>query len=56
MKEMRFRYGIGAMCRIVEVSKNGLYKWLNRKASRRVREEGRLEVEIKAAHQRTRET
>jgi len=56
MKEMRFRYCIGVMCRIVKVSKSGYYKWLNRKPSKRVREEGRLEVEIKAAHQRTRET
>ncbi len=53
MKAMRFRYGIEVMCRILEVSRD---KWFNRKASRRVLEEGRLEVEIKAAHQRTRET
>ena len=56
MKGMRFRYYIAAMCRILQVSKSGYYKWFNRKPSRRIREEGRLEVEIKAAHQRTRET
>ena len=56
MKAMRFRYGIGMMCPIVRVSKSGYYKWLNRKPSKRAQEEGRLEVEIKAAHQRTRET
>jgi putative transposase len=56
MKAMRFRYCIVAMCRILKVSKSGYYQWLNRKPSRRVREEGRLEVEIKAAHRRTRET
>jgi len=56
MKAMRFRYCIGVMCRILQVSKSGYYQWLNRKPSKRVREEGRLEVEIKAAHQRTRET
>jgi putative transposase len=44
------------MCRILQVSKSGYYKWLNWKPSKRVLEEGRLEVEIKAAHQRTRET
>src|SRR5512136_3432727 len=44
------------MCGILKVSKSGYYKWLNRKPSRRVLEEGRLEVEIKAAHKRTRET
>ena len=56
MRAMRFRYGIGVMCRILKVSKSGYYKWLNRKPSKHVREEGRLEVEIKAAHKRTRET
>ena len=56
MKAMRFRYCLGVMCRILQVSKSGYYKWLNRKSSKRVLEEGRLEVEIKAAHQRTRET
>ena len=56
MKGMRFKYCIEAMYRIVQVSKSGYYKWLNRKPSKRVREEGRLEVEIKAAHKRTRES
>ena len=56
MKEMRFKYCIAAMGRIVQVSKSGYYQWLHRKPSKRVREEGRLEVEIKAAHKRTRET
>ncbi len=56
MKAMRFRYSIGRMCHLLGVSKSGYYKWLNRKPSKRVQEEGRLEVEIKAAHKRTRET
>ena len=56
MKAMRFRYGTGMMCLILRVSKSGYYKWLNRKPSKRAQEEGRLEVEIKAAHKRTRET
>jgi transposase InsO family protein len=38
------------------VSKSGYYKWSNWKPSKRAQEEGRLEVEIKAAHKRTRET
>jgi putative transposase len=56
MKGMRFRYCIAGMCEILKVSKSGYYKWLHREPSKRVQEEGRLEVEIKAAHQRTRET
>ena len=56
MKEMRFKYCIAVMCGILHVSKSGYYKWLKRKPSKRILEEGRLEVEIKAAHKRTRET
>jgi putative transposase len=56
MKAMRFRHGIAMMCGILGVSKSGYYKWLNREPSKRAQEEGRLEVEIKAAHKRTRET
>ena len=56
MKEMRFKYCIALMCGILHVSKSGYYRWLTRKPSKRVVEEGRLEVEIKAAHKRTRET
>jgi putative transposase len=56
MTGMRLRYGIPQMCRIVGVSPSGYYKWLNRTPSRHALEEGRLEVEIKAAHKRTRET
>jgi putative transposase len=44
------------MCRVLEVSRSGYYAWLARKPSQRAREEMRLEVEIKAAHTRTRET
>ena len=56
MKAMRFMYSIAVMCGILKVSKSGYYKWLKGKPSKRVQEEGRLEVEIKAAHKRTRET
>jgi hypothetical protein len=38
------------MCSILQASKSGYYKWRNREPSKRVREEGRLEVKIKAAH------
>jgi putative transposase len=56
MKEMRLKYSIPQMCRVLGVSASGYYRWLSRKPSKRAQEEGRLEVEIKAAHQRTRET
>jgi len=56
MKVTRFRCSIGRMCHLLGVSKSGYYNWLNRKPSKRAQEEGRLEVEIKAAHKRTRET
>ena len=56
MKQMRFKYCIAAMSQILKVSKSGYYQWLNWKPSKRVLEEGRLEIEIKAAHKRTRET
>jgi transposase InsO family protein len=56
MKEMRLRYPIPQMCRVLGASASGYYRWLKRKPSKRAQEEGRLEVEIKAAHQRTRET
>lgn len=56
MKEMRLRYSIPQMCRVLGVSASGYYRWLRGKPSKRSQEEGRLEVEIKAAHKRTRET
>ncbi len=56
MKEMRLRYCIPQMCRVLGVSPSGYYRWLSRKPSKRAQEEGRLEAEIKAAHKRTRET
>ena len=56
MKEMRLKYSIPWTCSIFEVSASGYYRWVERKPSKRAQEEGRLEVEIKAAHKRTRET
>jgi len=56
MKEMRLEYPIPLMCRVFEVSRSGYYAWFNRKPSTRLQEDGRLEVEIIAAHTRTRGT
>jgi transposase InsO family protein len=40
----------------MKVSASGFYAWLDRPLSERAREEMRLEVEIEAAHKRTRQT
>jgi putative transposase len=44
------------MCRMLGVSESGYHAWRKRPASTRAQENARLEVEIKAAHDRTRQT
>lgn len=56
IKEMRLRYSIPQLCSLLGVSPSGYYRWVRGKPSRRAQEEARLEVEITAAHRRTRET
>ena len=56
MKECRLQYPIAVMCRVFNVSESGYHAWRDRPLSRRAEENGRLETEIRAAHQRTRET
>ncbi len=56
MKILRLTYTLPLICRVLETSRSGYYAWLSRSPSRRTQEEGRLEVEIKAAHKRTRGT
>lgn len=56
IRQLRLRYSAPFLCGVLDVSKSGYYAWLNRKPSRRAREDARLEVEIMAAHNRTRET
>jgi putative transposase len=56
MKELRLNYPIALLSRVVGVSTSGYYAWVDRPLSNRAREELRLELEIKAAHQRTRQT
>ena len=56
MKNLRLRYPLSLLCRILDVSRSGYYAWRSRPPSKHAREEGRLEIEIKAAHKRTRQT
>jgi putative transposase len=56
MHELRLIYPIPVLKRMLKVSASGFYDWVDRPLSRRAQEEARLEIEIKAAHQRTRQT
>ena len=56
IESMRPTYPIALMCRVFDVSESGFYAWRIRPLSERERENARLEIEIKAVHQRTRET
>jgi len=54
--ELRQQHPVAAMCRVLDVSESGYHAWRKRPPSPRAQENARLEVEIKAAHQRTRQT
>ena len=56
MRQMRLHYPIPLISRILKVSASGFYAWLDRPPSERAKKEMHLEVEIKAAHRRTRQT
>lgn len=47
---------MAAMCRVLDVSESGYHAWRKRPLSPRAQENRRLEIEIKAAHERTRQT
>ncbi len=56
IESMRRSYPIALMCRVLNVSENGFHVQRTRPLCNRKRENIRLEVEMLAAHQRTRET
>jgi len=56
MSKMRLYYPIQLISRILKVSTSGFYAWRDRPLSKWAQEEARLEVEIRAAHKRTRQT
>ena len=56
IESMRRSYSIGLMCRVLNVSESGFHAQRTRPLCKRKRENRRLEIEILAAHQRTRET
>ena len=56
MKELRLKYPVPLLGRVLSVSLSGFYDWADRPLSKHDQEEGRLEVEIKAADKRTRQT
>lgn len=56
IESLRQQHPVAAMCRLLKVSESGYHAWRARPPSARAAQETRLEVEIRAAHQRTRET
>jgi transposase InsO family protein len=55
IKELRLAYPVLVICRVLDVTASGYYAWVKRPLSIRQREEERLELEIRAAHKRTRQ-
>jgi len=56
MTTLRLTYPLPLLCRVLAVSRSGYYAWCTRQPSQRTREDTRLEVEIRAAHIRSRGT
>jgi len=54
--ELRRQYPAAAMCRLLGVSQSGYHAWRKRPPSLRAQENARLETQIQAAHERTRQT
>lgn len=56
MQEHEEQFRIGAMCRVLLVSRSGYYGWRNRPESRRAKENERLLMMIEAAHKKSKKT
>lgn len=56
IEQLRAHYPLPSLCRQFKVSLSGYCRWRKTPPSTRQRQEARLEVEISAAHKRTRET
>jgi putative transposase len=56
IKELRREYPLRVLCRVLEVSASGYHAWLRRGSSERARARARLELAVRAAHRRTRQT
>lgn len=56
IEELRQQHPVAAMCRVLGVSESGYHAWHKRPVSPRAQENARLETQIKAAHERTRQT
>jgi putative transposase len=56
MRGLRLKYSIPLMSRMLNVSASGYYAWQDRPMSQHDRDELRLEIEVKAADKRTRQT
>ncbi|MBF0542712.1 MAG: IS3 family transposase [Nitrospirae bacterium] len=56
IQKLRLQYPMLFILLVLKVSASGYYAWLNRKPSIRAKDEARLELEICAAHKRTRGT
>ena len=56
IEQLRHQYPTAVLCRVIDVSESGYHAWRKRPPSARQQESVRLETEIRATHQRTKET